>query len=187
MNKTSLARRLAFLFCPVILFCAPALNAETLEPERQAKVDARIVEIKTWAADPVVVAAVAAQNAQLPADHAAMTQEKWKTLTVLDPFVRSLTRNEAAGVLKARRAEWVAEAFLNDASGRKVAFLGKTSSWSHGTSAKHTKPVAGDVWQGAVELDESTGLQQVQVAVPVLHEGKPAGSLVVGIALSKLD
>ena len=76
--------------------------------------------------------------------------------------------------------------FLSGSDGAKVAFLAKTSSWSHKGKAKHDDPMAGKVWQGAVEVDESTGLQQVQVGVPVLEGGKPIGSLVVGLSLAKL-
>ena len=46
--------------------------------------------------------------------------------------------------------------------------------------------MAGKTWQGAVEVDESTGTQQIQVAVPVMDGGKAIGSLVVGFAVSKL-
>jgi hypothetical protein len=35
-------------------------------------------------------------------------------------------------------------------------------------------------------LDEFAGLQQIQVAVPVLDGDKPIGSLVVSVSLSKL-
>jgi hypothetical protein len=47
--------------------------------------------------------------------------------------------------------------------------------------------MSGKSWQGKVEVDESTGLQQVQVAVPVLDNGQAIGSLVVGLSLSKLN
>ena len=46
--------------------------------------------------------------------------------------------------------------------------------------------MTGKTWQGPVEVDESSGVQQVQVAVPVLDGGKPIGTLVVGISISKL-
>lgn len=153
----------------------------------QPKIDAKITEIKAWAADPAIVAAVVAQNTALPAAYASMNQDTWKALTVLDPLVRGLSRNPAGLVLKGHKADWVAEAFLNDASGAKVALLSKTTSWSHGTSAKHTDPMAGKVWQGEAQIDESSGLQQVQVAVPVLSAGTPVGSLIVGISVTKLD
>ena len=38
-----------------------------------------------------------------------------------------------------------------------------------------------------VEVDESSGMQQIQLAVPVLDGGKPIGSLVVGISITKLS
>jgi hypothetical protein len=47
--------------------------------------------------------------------------------------------------------------------------------------------MSGAVWQGEPEVDESTGVKQLQVAVPVLDGDKPIGSLVVGISLTKLE
>ena len=161
--------------------------AEGLEPAIQAKIDAQIKVIATWAAEPVVVKAVQAQNARTPAEYASMTQEKWKELKVLDPLVRAFTKNEVAQFLKGKKTEFVSEAFLSDAAGLKVAFLSKTSNWSHKGKAKHDVPMTGKTWQGPVELDESTGVQQVQVAVPVKDGDKVIGSLVVGLSLSKLS
>lgn len=163
------------------------LQAAELDSATQAKLQSKLVEIKAWAADPVLVGAVAAQNAALPADLAAMTQEKWKALTVLDPFVRSFSKNPTGLFLKSKKTDWVAEAFVCDAKGAKVAFLSKPSGWSHSGKPKHDQPMAGHDWQGAVELDDSTGLQQVQISVPIIKDGAPIGSLIVGIALSKLE
>lgn len=162
------------------------IHAEGLDPATQAKVDAKVKEIQAWASDPVLVKAVVAHNTALPADQAAMTQDSWKTLTILDPFVRSFSTNEAGQFLKSKKAPEIAEAFISGSDGLKVAFLGKTTGWSHKGKPKHEVPMTGKTWQGAVEVDESTGLQQVQVAVPVLEGGKPVGSLVVGLAISKL-
>jgi hypothetical protein len=160
--------------------------AESLSPELQAKVDARIKDIQVWAANPAIVDAVKARNTTPLPEHAAMNQDKWKALTILDPFVRSFSRNPAGEFLKSKKDETVSEAFASSADGTKVAFLAKTSSWSHQGKAKHDDPMAGKSWQGAIEVDESTGLQQVQVAVPILDGDKPIGSLVVGLSLSKL-
>lgn len=165
---------------------AQLASAAGLEPAVQAKVDAMKKQIESWAADPAIVNAVKAYNTTPPADSAAMTQDKWKTLPILDPFVRSFSKNPAGEFLKGKKTDAVSEAFLSGADGNKVAFLAKTSSWCHKGKAKHDDPMAGKVWQGDVEVDESTGLQQIQVAVPVLDGGKPVGSLVVGLSLSKL-
>jgi hypothetical protein len=164
---------------------ATALRAE-LEPEQQAKVDAKVAVIKAWAAEPAIVDAVAAHNSQLPADHAAVTQDKWKSLSVLDPFVRSFSKNPAGEFLKSKKDAWTTEAFVSDAKGLKVAFLSKPTSWSHSGKPKHDVPMTGKTWQGTIETDESSGLQQLQVAVPVLKDGQPIGSLVVGLSVSKL-
>ena len=153
----------------------------------QAKIDAQVATITAWAADPVILQAVKAHNASVPADQAAMNQEKWKALTVLDPFVRGFTKNAAAQFLKSKKNDVVSEAFLSDAQGLKVAFIAKTTNWSHKGKAKHDVPMSGKNWQGSAEVDESTGQQQIQVSVPVLSEGKPIGSLVVGLSLTRLN
>ncbi len=46
--------------------------------------------------------------------------------------------------------------------------------------------MTGKMWQGPIELDESSGLKQLQIAVPVVDGGKPIGSPVVGLSISKL-
>jgi hypothetical protein len=164
-----------------------ATAAEALDAAMQAKVDAKLKDIQAWAADPVIVNAVKAHNTSLPAESASMTQDKWKGLSVLDPAVRGFTKNEAAVFLKSKQAGAVTEAFLSGADGLKVAFLAKTSGWSHKGKEKHDVPMSGKTWQGPVETDESTGQRQLQVAVPVLDGGKRIGSLVVGLNPAKLE
>jgi len=165
---------------------AIGLRAAEIDAAQQAKIDGAIAEVKTWAADPAIVAAVVAHNAPLPAEQAAMTQATWKSLSLLDPFVRSFSKNEAAAVLKAKKANWTTEAFVSDAKGYKVAFLAKTTNWCHAGAPKHEVPMAGKAWQGPLTVDESTGLQQIQIAIPVLKDGVPVGSLVVGLSPGKL-
>lgn len=169
------------------LVCINAVGADALDAATQAKVDAKLKVIQGWAADPAVVKAVQAHNTSLPADAAAMNQDKWKSLSVLDPLVRGFSKNDAGVFLKGKQDGAVSEAFLSGANGLKVAFLAKTTSWSHAGKPKHDVPMSGKIWQGPVELDESTGAQQVQVAVPVLAGGKAVGSLVVGLKLSELS
>ncbi len=176
------------LLLAVSLFGVTALRAaDAPDPAVQAKVDNKLKEVLTWASDPAIVNAVKAHNAAVPAEQTALTQDKWKDLSVMDPLVRAFTKNDAATFLKAKKGEIVSEAFVSGADGLKVAFLGKPTNWSHKGKPKHDQPMAGKIWQGAVELDESTGMQQIQVSVPVLEDGKPIGSLVVGLSLAKLE
>lgn len=177
--------RLFLPFAVLLLACGPA-GGKISDPAAQAKVDEQIKVVTAWAADPIVVDAVKAHNAALPPEQRDITQEKWSTLSVLDPLVRSFTRNAAGQFLKARKTEFITEAFVSDAAGLKVAFLAKTTSWSHLGKPKHDVPMSGQPWQGSIEVDESTGRQQLQVAVPVLDAGQPIGSLVVGLNLDLL-
>lgn len=171
----------------VVAFGLVAVSAGAgLDKEVQDKVDARFKWAKEVAALPEIVDAVKAHNSSPSEVATSMTQEKWKALSVLDPVVRAFTKNTAAEALKGKKDAVVAEAFLSGADGKKVAFLTKPSSFSHAGKAKHDKPMANETWQGDVEVDESTGAQQVQIAVPVLDGGKPIGSLVFGLNLTKL-
>jgi hypothetical protein len=164
----------------------PAFGADALDPAMQAKVDAQVKVLQAWAADPVIVNAVKAQNASLPPDYAAMTQEQWKDLSKLDPIVRGFDKNAAGVFLKEKKSEMVIRAFLSDAGGRKVAFTTKTLSWSHKGDPKHEVPMTGKIWQGPLEQDKATGFNQVQIAVPVLDGAQPIGSFVAALSVSKL-
>lgn len=169
------------------MFCLSQIaSAAPLDPALQTKVSAKIKEVQAWAADPAVVNAVKAYNTGKSPEMAAMDQAKWASTSVIDPLVRGLTKNPAAGVLKAKGGEVVSEAFISGADGGKVAFLGKPTNWTHKGKPKHEQPMTGKTWQGEVEVDESSGLQQLQVAVPVLDAGKPIGSLVVGLSIGRL-
>ncbi len=180
--------KLHHFFALAIGFCLQvATHAQAPEPAVQAKIDEQVKAVQTWASDPIIVKAVKEHNSNLPADQAAMTQDKWKTLSVLDPYVRAFAKNEAGQFLKNKKNDAIAEAFISGAEGMKVAFLAKPSNWSHKGKPKHDEPMSGKTWQGAVEVDESTGLQQVQIAVPILDGGKPIGSLVLGLSISKLQ
>jgi hypothetical protein len=163
-----------------------AYDGGALTPELKAKIDTKVVQLKSWASDPVLVQAVKARNANAPAECRQMTNEKWKGLTLLDPFVRSFSKSAAAERLRALKDDAVTEAFVSAADGTKVAFLAKTTSWSHKDKDKHRVPMGGKVWMGPVEVDQSSGQLQVQVGVPVMAGGAPIGSLVVGLSAAKL-
>ena len=172
----------------LVLFggAGPSWCADAVDPAMQAHIDAQIKLIQTWAADPLIVGAVQAQNAGLPPELAAMTQDKWKDLSKLDPFVRTLDKNPAGVFLKSKKSSVVIRAFLSDAAGIKVAFTAKTLAWNHKGDPKHDLPMAGKIWQGPMEQDKASGLDQIQVSVPILDGGRPIGSLVVGLSVANL-
>ena len=142
-----------------------------------------------WAANPVVVEAVLAQNAKGPIP--GMDNAKWKTVPEKDAIVQGFINNEAAKFLKAEMANTdgiCTGAFLNAAQGEKVAFSDKTGSYIHKGSAKFDVPFAsGKSWQGKPELDDSGKVYEIQISVPVLSDGKPIGVLVVELDGTKLE
>lgn len=168
----------------IALLSVPSVFAQTLEPDQQAKLDAKVAELKAWSTAPAIVAAVKAHNAK--PEHPDYTNDSWKALTVLDPAVRAFQQNAASTWIKSKKGEAVTEAFVSGADGAKVAFLSKPSSWTHKGKPKHDKPMAGKNWQGEIEVDASTGARQIQVSVPVLDGGKAIGSIVVGFSVAKL-
>ncbi len=162
-----------------------ALSA-AVDPAVQAKIDEQVKYVQSWASDPTIINAVKAINTSLPAANKAMTQEKWTALAPFDPFVLSFTSNPVGRFLKTKQNQMISEAFVSAADGTKVGFLQKTTWWVHKGKPKHDVPMTGKTWQGEVETDQSTGLQQIQIAVPVLDAGKPIGSVVVGLQVARL-
>ncbi len=136
--------------------------------------------------DAKLVAAVKEHNATPPAESKAMTQEKWKALPVLDPFVRGLSKNALAEYLKSKGEESWAEVFVSGADGTKVALFGKTTSWSHKGKEKHDVRMQGKTWVGQPEVDASSGVEQIQIGLPVMDGSRAIGSIVIGFAVSKL-
>lgn len=175
-----------FLSLMLSTFLTAGAFAEALTPEQTAALNKQIEEIKKMGQDPKVVDAVKAVNTAALADYKDMTQDKWKELPVLDPKVRYFSKNPLGEFLKSKKNDMITEIFVNAADGTKVAFLAKTSNWSHKGKAKHDDPMAGKTWQGPIEMDESTGLKSIQVAVPVMDGGKAIGSMTFGYSITKL-
>ncbi|MBN8218273.1 MAG: PDC sensor domain-containing protein [Spirochaetes bacterium] len=160
-------------------------SGEPLDAALQAKVEQKLAAIKSWGSDSAIIEGVRKHNAGLADGLKGLDNDKWKAIGGQDDLVRGLTRNAVAERLKALKDPTISECFVSGADGKKVAFLSKTTSWSHAGKAKHEQPMAGKIWIGPVEVDESSGVKQVQVAFPVL-DGKAIGSVVVGLNLARL-
>lgn len=184
MNTMKFLRTIAF---GALAFAgAAAAHAQALPADVSAKVQAKMKDLRHLSTDAAVVSAVKAYNANPPAAAKSMTNEQWKQLTLLDPNVRALTKNELGQYLKSKQDDVISEAFVSGANGGKVAFLSKTTSWTHKGKPKHEVPMTGQTWIGPMEVDESSGQQQVQIALPVLDGGRAIGSIVIGLKVSKL-
>jgi hypothetical protein len=170
----------------VFMVVTVAAHSEELTAAQKTKVEAKIKQFSSWSTDKKIVDFVRKANANPPAEAKGMTQEKWAGLSMLSPEVKAFSKNDLASYLRTIKDASVAEVFVSCADGTKAAFLSKTSNWSHKGKPKHDVPMKGNTWTGKPELDESTGIQQVQIGLPVLDNGKPIGSIVIGLNLSKL-
>ena len=162
------------------------ISAQALNPEQKAKVQVELKKLMVLGSDPVVVKAVKEFNAVHPDVSKGMTQDKWTALTVLSDEVKYFARNPLAVYLKTKRTGAITELFVSCSDGTKAAFFAKTTSWSHKGKPKHDVPMTGSTWIGELALDESSGKVEVQVSFPVLDQGQPIGSIVIGLDLAAL-
>ena len=96
----------------------------------QERITWQVWNANGWAASPVVVEAVLAQNAKGPIP--GMDNAKWKTVPESDAIVQGFINNEAGKFLQAELAKTdgiCVGAFLNAAQGEKAAFTDKTGSY----------------------------------------------------------
>lgn len=150
-------------------------------------------QVAGWAQDPVLVAAILAQNAQsasYDAARIAALDRQWEEELALDrgPLQDAVLRSSAAGFLRDRVAESkgaLTEAFVTDAKGLNVAASDATSDYWQGDEDKFTQvfPAPEGRLISDVELDESTQRYQGQVSVTVVDPatGQAVGMLTVAI------
>ncbi len=172
----------------IVFICAVAGLGQA-PPEIKAKLDAEIQALTPLSTDAEIVNAVKAHNAATPSAEAlAMTNDKWHTLSVLDPFVRATAKTPLSEYLKNKKKsdDTIAKVFVSGADGFKVGFDAKTEHWTHKGLPKHEVPMTGETWIGTVKVDDRTGQPLIQVGLPVLDGGKPIGSIVVGLRVDKL-
>jgi len=169
------------------LLLAASAFAAPLTPAQQAAIDSQKKLIAKWAAKRVVIKAVRTQNENGPIP--GMDNKAWQALRPGNPIVTVFEKN-SAGIWLTRKLNdgkgLYSEVFLNAAKGEKAAFVEKPTSYIHAGTPKFDVPMSGKIWQGEPSMDESSKIYSVQIAVPVLDDGKPIGALVVGIAIDRL-
>ncbi|HYC71190.1 MAG TPA: cache domain-containing protein [Opitutaceae bacterium] len=149
-------------------------------------------ELAALAADPVVVAAVEAQNARgasLPDVQAA--DKRWMETAGTADFMKACIESPAGQQLRAWRKSraYVAEIILMDRQGANVAITEKTSDYWQGDEKKFSESFkdGGVVFVDKVRFDDSTQTYSVQVSVPVRGpDGQPIGVICIGLDIEKL-
>jgi hypothetical protein len=159
-----------------VVFSAPAF-AE-LPPNVAATVEKYKVQLSEWAANPAVVTAVRASNAQggsIP----GMTNGKWDELTEDDPQVVAILSNPVSELVKEwERDDAINKLFVRDANGNLVAGSSKTLLYNAAARPPIKEALKGQPW-GASQIrpDPTTQINSVHVSAPVLDNGQVIGVL----------
>ncbi len=171
-------------------FSALLLAAEKAPPEMRELADSEIVRFGT---DPVIVAAVKAQNAKkISLAEIRKMDEKWINTPGIAPFMKELMESECGMHLRdiQKKIPFYAEIFVMDSQGALVAATDKTSDYWQGDEAKFTESFndgKGGIHISDVEFDESAQAYIVQVSVPVTDNDSVIGALTVGIDLDTME
>lgn len=181
-----MSRPLALL---ALLALAP--SALATEPPPTRVVQLAQTEFVSLGRDPVVVAAVRAQNAQ--GRTLAQVQEldiRWMATPGVADFMKALVESDAARHLAAWQAahSYVSEVFVMDNLGANVAMTEKTSDYWQGDEKKFTECFkgAGEVFYGRMTFDDSTQTYSIQVSVPVVDGDALVGAICIGVDVEKL-
>jgi hypothetical protein len=155
-------------------------------------------QLREIAQNPVVVAAIEAQNAQTGAYDDAKINEldsQWRAevSAASKPLIDATLANETSKYLaqvQADSAGTFTEIFVMDAKGLNVGQSTVTSDYWQGDEDKFTASFGGGasaVHLGEIEQDESTQTFQSQVSIAVVDAaGNPIGAITAGVDLSTL-
>ena len=195
MNKlASLSLALALLVTGSSVGSAAAPAPALAIPE------ALIAEIRAWARDPVLIAAINEQNVR----HAGLDDtgindldQRWRaeTTSATRPLIDAVLANAASAHLKKVKDHaggLYTEIFVMDNRGLNVGQSDVTSDYWQGDEAKWQKSYgggAGGLLVDEVEFDESTQTYQCQVSVAIVDSASQAviGAVTVGVNVEMLD
>ena len=177
----------------VIFICASAGMLFAGEKAPQNVFDLANGKLAQYGSDPVIVAAVKAENAKSKTLAQIQDMDKtWKDHAGIADYMQALMESQGGAYLKKIQsgAPYYAEIFLMDNQGANVAMTDKTSDYWQGDEAKFKKSFnngAGAVFVDDVEFDDSAQVYLVQVSVPVMDGGKAIGAITFGIDVEQVE
>lgn len=179
-----------FFVVGMFLFAGLAFAGEKAP---QKVIDLAKSKLSALGEDPVIIAAVTAENAK--GKTAAQVQEmdkKWKGTPGLADYMTAIMESECGKHIRSIQESepFYAEIFIMDNQGANVAMTDKTSDYWQGDEAKFKKSFnggAGAVFIDEVDFDDSTQAYLVQVSVPVKDNNKVIGAITIGIDVDKVE
>ena len=184
--------RKVFVLLVIAMFLFAGLSFAG-EKAPQKVVDFAKSKLAKLGEDPVIVAAVKAENAK--GKTLAQIQEmdkKWRGTAGYADYMKALMESECGKHIRKiqESVTFYAEIFVMDNQGANVAMTDKTSDYWQGDEAKFKKSFnegEGAVYVDEVEFDDSAQAYLVQVSVPVKDNGKAIGAITIGIDVDKLE
>ena len=143
--------------------------------------------------DPVIVAAVKAENAKRKSlNEIKGLDSKWKATPGIADYMNAMMESVCGKHLREiqNSETFYAELFVMDNLGANVCMSDKTSDYWQGDEAKFKesyKGGAGAVHVSNVKFDDSTQAYLVQVSVPVKDGGKVIGAITIGVDVDKAE
>lgn len=181
----------SFLLASVVLLGnALVVHAQSAGDVQKLLTD-EATRLQTWGSDPILVAAVKAQNAKrVSAAQVKMLDEQWAAGTAA-ALVKQVTTGPCADHLRTLVAGSAAhgETFVMDNQGALVCATAKTSDYFQGDEAKWQRAFnegKGSVFIDRPKFDDSSAQRLAQISVPVLDKGVAIGAITVGVATDKL-
>lgn len=182
----------AILLIAGVLIFAP-MTLALAEKAPQKIMDLAHGKLAAYGKDPVIVKAVAAENAKgKTLDQIKAKDKQWKDTAGIDAFMKTILDNECGRYLRGiqESGTYFSEIFVMDNQGANVAMSDKTSDYWQGDEAKFKKSFnngAGSVFVDEVEFDDSAQAYLVQVSVPVWDNGQVIGAITFGIDVDRVE
>ncbi|MEW5726091.1 MAG: PDC sensor domain-containing protein [Thermodesulfobacteriota bacterium] len=188
-----MTRKLLLVLSLAVLMVIPFQAALAGEKAPQKVFDLAQATLGPLGTDPVIVKAVAEENAKgKTLDQVKEMDEKWKATAGVADYMQALMDSECGKRLAEIKASapYYAEIFVMDNQGANVAMTDKTSDYWQGDEAKFQNSFAGGqgaVFVDEVEFDDSTQVYLVQVSVPVKDGDQVIGAITFGIDVDKIE
>ncbi|MHB8916124.1 MAG: hypothetical protein ACYC4K_09975 [Thiobacillus sp.] len=165
-----------------------AASAGDITPKMQVKIDAYKKQAASWAANPAIVKAVKAANAQGPIP--MMGNAKWRELKETDPVVAGFVTNPTGQLL----TKWmnadpkgINKIVLSGNKSQRVAYTSMPAIYIGKGKPNFDEAFDGKLWhQGESKPDPSTSIDSVQIAAPVKEGGDVIGVLLVSLTAANL-
>lgn len=181
-----------FIILGLFLFVGTGMvNAGEKAPQKV--IDLANSTLANFGMDPVIVAAVNAENSkQKTLVQIKEMDEKWKAHAGIADYMKAIMDSECGKHLRTiqNSAPYYAEIFVMDNQGANVAMTDKTSDYWQGDEAKFKKSFVGgqgSVFVDEVEFDDSAQTYLVQVSVPVKDGDKVIGAITFGLDVDKVQ